>query len=650
MYVRQSPESLSRKGRHSLLQAFCHPTPPRLFVETLRGESLSFGHLLNRASAALKMSGHIPKSNLSQSRSGFAMIDPETELYSHKLGRAQHVAISYVWSEWKNTPQDALPDWQSLRSRLLELVGASSSSFMKIMTGHRKNCWLDSKCINQDSKEDKAYWIPRMDEIYSEARCTVLLTRGIDLGPLVEAEKLLACHVDHDDHVCLLTQSCSSIADWESIDETKLINIMQKLSQGTWRKRAWIFQEILLSREYILSGEASQIKLSDCGTLAGLLFRRNPGILWLGEFVDWCRRLYNLRRRYFLYTISIANVLQMAHPLEATVQADKYYALCGILRLKNFKYDGSHTADEALQAIILELTRRGHMSWLYAIRPALDPQQHGHLRLKQDALSEYFDHNLNQNGSFYAKPQVSSNTIGFRAFEVGDVHRVVPMSEFLQETVRHVTAQGPAFSAEQLYMQSFPRVLQKLAWETISPLLQQPCVDQLRSAFEMEEDAPTAELIWRLYTLDNPESFLSDNSQRVGMNYSFLQFAIKASWALKQQIMTVQDRFALVLWRKVQMKSVSARGAESTYEIAIGNPNIPCTAKVCSVVGDQGIMFAAEFPGVSSPVKAEWRGSLLPVWDLDSDKGTASKIFSQIKSRMTGKAPQARQLAFVLSS
>jgi hypothetical protein len=103
------------------------------------------------------MSQILPKGTLNRGRSGFAMIDPETELYHHKLGRAQHVAISYVWSEWQNELGSGLPNWSLLRARLLELVGRSASNFMKILTGHRVNCWLDSKCIDQSSGEDKAY-------------------------------------------------------------------------------------------------------------------------------------------------------------------------------------------------------------------------------------------------------------------------------------------------------------------------------------------------------------------------------------------------------------------------------------------------------------------------------------------------------------
>ncbi|RMZ78481.1 hypothetical protein DV737_g3878, partial [Chaetothyriales sp. CBS 132003] len=175
------------------------------------------------------MTSTLRRSALGFNRSGFSLIDPETELYHHKIGRAQHVAISYVWSDWTDDPEAGhhLRHWPDLRRRLLKIVGSGASTFMKICSGHATSCWLDCKCIDQESATDKAYWVPRMDEIYSEARCQ-------------------------------------------------------------WRKRAWIFQEILLSEEYILTDESGgEIKLSDVGVIASLLFQKYSDEEWLSEFANW---------------------------------------------------------------------------------------------------------------------------------------------------------------------------------------------------------------------------------------------------------------------------------------------------------------------------------------------------------------------------
>lgn len=49
----------------------------------------------------------------------------------------------------------------------------------------------------------------------------------------------------------------------------------------------------------------------------------------------------------------------MATGLAAPILADKIYALCGILRLKNVSYDIEHFAHEYFQDVVRELVARG---------------------------------------------------------------------------------------------------------------------------------------------------------------------------------------------------------------------------------------------------------------------------------------------------
>jgi hypothetical protein len=79
----------------------------------------------------------IPRAILAPSRSAFAVIDPVTEQYSRVLDRSglsqlsqsrrsgSYFAISYVWSEWKDSPEDELPSWTQIRERLLQLSTTS---------------------------------------------------------------------------------------------------------------------------------------------------------------------------------------------------------------------------------------------------------------------------------------------------------------------------------------------------------------------------------------------------------------------------------------------------------------------------------------------------------------------------------------------
>jgi len=70
----------------------------------------------------------------------------------------------------------------------------------------------------------------------------------------------------------------------------------------------------------------------------------------------WGQRLVNLRTSWLAYKICDSNVLQMSTSLSATLPCDKYYALCGVLRLKELEYDSSHSEFQALRAVVLALT------------------------------------------------------------------------------------------------------------------------------------------------------------------------------------------------------------------------------------------------------------------------------------------------------
>lgn len=187
------------------------------------------------------MSASVPRGTFNSKRSAFAVINPDTERYLHKIGRAGHVAISYAWRDWAVGTfgtSSALPDWPSLQERLRDIVGPTASIFMKDLTGHASDCWLDLKCIDQQSPGDKAYWIPRMDEIYSEARCSVILLRNLDLTGLSDTQKLILCDISDENHDCLRTQSCASLPPISPEQESDVMRSLKAFHDGNWRRRA----------------------------------------------------------------------------------------------------------------------------------------------------------------------------------------------------------------------------------------------------------------------------------------------------------------------------------------------------------------------------------------------------------------------------
>lgn len=209
----------------------------------------------------------IPRAFLAPGRSAFAVIDPVTEQYHRLLDQSgalqlstsgksgSYFAISYVWSDWKETAADKFPSWRLLRERLLMLATTDlATNLLKALTDIAERiplklfqpdpfrCWLDSKCIDQSSLADKIHWIPRMNEIYFDARCTILLLRDVDLTALYELLRLTKCLIAETSpdrgstsHRCLFTPSCISlVASIPPSLEQACLDSLEALWKGSW--------------------------------------------------------------------------------------------------------------------------------------------------------------------------------------------------------------------------------------------------------------------------------------------------------------------------------------------------------------------------------------------------------------------------------
>lgn len=523
------------------------------------------------------MTSELPSSLTLQKRSGFAVIDPESELYYHKIGRAQHVAISYVWGDWTKDPEAGhhLRHWPILRKRLLRIVGPGASQFMKIESGHASRCWLDCKCINQNSEGDKKYWVPRMDEIYSEARCTVLLLRNINLASLKEAEESLACDLDDDDHACHLTQICTTLTSLSPELESRCIDTLKAISRGEWRKRAWIFQEILLSKEYILSGEDHiEIKLGDASTIAHLLFQRYPDHGWLGEFASWCRRLFRLRRYYFAYKICPSNVLQLASSLESTLPCDKYYALCGLLRLKNLPYNSSHSERQALESVILALTKAGRLSWLSAIPPSINSK----IILDGEFLP-YVERYLYQGlGSFYANTKSSSDSqIVFSSRHVGHITQIYNAQALVQEAIS-LANEIPPQQDFLPHISIIPALLMTVCREAIESLAAQPVLGRLCRVLKIPEKNGGAALLMKLLAIQSPTPFHTHQAPTSDNPLADTELVASSAWSIQHHIHTILHSVEFLEWSPI--------GKPAARYYAVGSKGCRIGTQVCVVIGD----------------------------------------------------------------
>jgi hypothetical protein len=440
-----------------------------------------------------------------------------------------------------------------------------------------------------------------MDEIYAGAKCTVLLLRDPILLVLVPVVQEMRCNVKSKTaiidwpHNCLLSQSCTTLPSLPVDEENKCIEALRHLYDGTWRRRAWIFQEILLSKKYLLSPDNDGfIDLSDIGIIANLFLQRHPNETWLMNFSDWCRRLFYLRSFYTeskFHNLSEANVLQMATGLEASVEADRIYALCGILRLKDVPYNDKHSVKEAFQVLVEELVKRGRLAWLYAIPPPL----HGegiHLGTEHftpfilTRLSDAFVANRN-------KMHFSSTSIGFPVMCLGKITKTKSLADMLQEasdwSKEHNSIDFPPERQDILFV---PKMIRRIALDLVNPLLVDPLFGQITMGLGITFDSgsrPTR--VWRM-VMALATKDVTPSSSRVGSvteseEISTLELVNSAARSLQDRLRMAQYEFLAVWWRSDQ---------DGSEILALGPRTCEPGNRICSVKDDKQLLLAAKVP------------------------------------------------------
>lgn len=608
------------------------------------------------------MAEELPKSHLSSTRSAFALIDPNTSLFHRQIDRhayltsgfRTHVAISYVWSEWRDNASDKLPSWAALQKRLTSLLGERASPEVKAVTGKATRCWLDCMCIDQESSEDKSYWIPRMDEIYYEARCTILLLRvpGLDLSPVLNIQRRMHCPLSGPlrlrdiaqmvPHSCLLCQSCTSLLELDSDLETSALNAPRILCHATWRERAWILQEILLSQNYLLTwGDSGDwLSLADTAVIATLLYRRNLEETWLDEFASWCRRLWYLRQNYDeaqTYELCDANVLQLASTLSATVPSDKYYALCGMLRLKHIKPNPEHNANEALAVIVDALVQEGRMSWLYAVPLSLESS----MQLRDGEMAPFvltrLEDCLKPNKKHRAAFQSEELTLD--AIQLGRITQVLPLSQVLKSTFTYLRETRDFDFPESIaYYHRVPDIW-RLSLDLVDPLLLKLTFDHICKALQplhtVKSEARKGWLcVMFLSFIDEP--LIQGICE--GAAEEDLQIVRSAAASLQQHLIKIRDRFSVLLWFK------EARDDTPTV-INVAISGCPADAHIFSLNGEPNSMFAARLRDLGDTYD-EFGGMLFSLNVRDTIGSRPSRLFITPFWWKKSHTPHAQSLRF----
>lgn len=183
-------------------------------------------------------------------------------------------ALSYVWGDstagflqttksnekYLRIPGSLLTNWHELPHTISDAITVVRSLQIPYL-------WVDALCIVQDDKKDKDRYISNMGKIYSQATCTIIALAGESSNagipgcgrvPVAERHSSLSSRLPLVDRRVL-------ISEFPSLE--------LQLSTSKYGKRAWTFQEHVLSKRCIYFTNFGW-QLDD--TVEAGLFHRGP--------------------------------------------------------------------------------------------------------------------------------------------------------------------------------------------------------------------------------------------------------------------------------------------------------------------------------------------------------------------------------------
>ena len=136
------------------------------------------------------------------------------------------------------------------------------------------------------------------------------------------------------------------------------------LMNSTWRQRVWIFQETVLSGQFIFVDDNAFIEMQDLGYLCAVLDFRDSSY---DDELHVSRFWHNNERYLKQYSCGnqhlAATVLLATDHVRTTVPPDVYFGLCGVLKI-DIGYALNRPVSEVRIEFFRALIKKGDYSWI----------------------------------------------------------------------------------------------------------------------------------------------------------------------------------------------------------------------------------------------------------------------------------------------
>ncbi len=270
-----------------------------------------------------------------------------------------YVAISHVWGNQKKY----VPKGVGVTGGVTWTIPLSDPDKMfrvkDAMSRYKeKYCWFDVLCMPQDKQNEINEEIPFMGDYYAGADI-VLVLATMD----VVISKIFGRWYDMMDDVMKKNRYFTNEElDWIESYNTDLLDI----SEETWFKRLWTWQEAVMAKELILvCGNGVHIQLFDVSRKISLMYELGADTRHLfgesGYIITNVLSSINSRTHGYL---NLAGVMVRSSKRDSFKPQDKFYGVFGVLGYKDFPVNYEIKMDDLNIAIVKYAHSKGDVSWL----------------------------------------------------------------------------------------------------------------------------------------------------------------------------------------------------------------------------------------------------------------------------------------------
>ena len=300
----------------------------------------------------------------------------------------------------------------------------------------------------------------------------------------------------------------------------------------------------------------------------------------------------------------------MSTNLEAQIQAERVYALCGILRLKSIPYNKKHSVNEAFQVLVEELVRRGRLAWLYAILPVMN-MEGIHLGAEDftpfvlTRLADSFVTNRN-------KMHFSKTSLGLPVVRVGKIKRVRTLAEILQELSTWSKANNsmniPQDRQDLLFV---PKIIRRIALDLVNRFILEPLFGQITMGLGITPGSgsrPTR--VWKMIMALVTKNLAPLSSRASGMIESeetlLHELVNLTAHSLQKRLRMALNEVTVVWW-------LSDHDGHET--VALGHRTCQPEDHICAIKDDKQLLMAARISTtgestISEATDAQFRGMI----------------------------------------